>query len=157
MSTQAPNNWRTVSKILLIANLLFWIYFGIAFTRASYPYSPEVWNYTAPTAPAGYTFFGHSIGQRESAFQHPFFQTMFFVEFPSFAVARVGQNLLFPSVTGDRVFVGISEGGWRLLVVGLLSFLQWYLVGWTVHKISRRWSRAPSAAPTRAPSTQERG
>ena len=60
---------------------------------------------------------------------------MFYVEFPSFAVARFGQNLLFPHVTGDAFFAGISEGGWRVLVTALLSFSQWYFIGRVVQKL----------------------
>jgi len=137
-------------KLLLVANLLFWIYFGIAFARASYPYRREVWNYTAPTAPAGYTFFGHTVGVRESAFQHPFFRGMFYAEFPSFALARLGQNLLFPHVTGDQLFAGISEGGWRLLVVVLLSFVQWYFIAWVVQRL---WHRRADWMKASAPSS----
>lgn len=139
MEPTPPNLNQTsrLGRLLVVANLLFWIYFGLAFARASYPYSREVWNYNAPTALAGYTFFGHSLGVRESAFQHPFFKAMCYTEFPSFALTRLGQNLLFPHVTGDQLFAGISEGGWRLLVVVLLSFFQWYLTGSAVQKLWR--------------------
>jgi len=76
------NKKARLVKMLLAANLCFWIYFGISFAHASCPYSHDVWNYTAPTAPAGYTFFGHSLGIRESAFDHLFFRAMFYVQFP---------------------------------------------------------------------------
>ena len=134
--------------VLLLCNLLFWIYFGIAFAHASYPSSRDVWNYTAPAAPAGYTFFGRSIGVRESAFEHVFFRAMFYTQFPSFAVARLGQDLILPKVTGTDYFAGISEGGWRLLVVMLLSFMQWYLVGSAGQKLWHRWRGA--AQPKRS-------
>lgn len=153
MSELASANKTTLPiKIVLVANLFFWIYFGIAFTHASYPFSRDVWNYTAPTAPAGYTFFGHSIGVQESAFQHRFFRTMFYVEFPSFASARIGQALLFPQVTGDRIFAGISEGGWRVSATAVLSFFQWYLVVWVGQSLWRRWSSRSTTAPGHAPS-----
>lgn len=137
--------------VLLVANLFLWIYFGIAFARASYPYNREVWNYTVPTAPAGYTFFGHSLGVHESALHHLFFRVVFYAEFPSFYLARLGQNLLFPNVTGERFFARVSEGGWRLLIIALLSFFQWYLVGWLVQKVQHRWSTHPAASPIRTP------
>jgi hypothetical protein len=95
---------------------------------------------------------GHSIGVVESPFAHPFFLAMFWIEFPSFAAARVCQNLLFPNVTGDQLFAGISEGGWRLAAVALLSFLQWYLVGWAVQKFRQRLlSHHPNSALNHGP------
>ncbi len=120
------------AKVLLVANLCLWIYFEIAFAHASYPFRHDPWGHPAG---AGYTFAGRSIGIIESPFTHPFFNLAFWVEFPSFALARGGQNLLFPQVTGDRFFVGISEGGWRLLAIVVLSFLEWYFVGWVVQKL----------------------
>jgi len=128
-------------KVLLAANLCFWIYFAISFAQASYPFKHDPWGHPAG---AGYTFAGHSIGIVESPFTHPFFNLAFWVEFPSFALARGGQNLLFPQVTGDRFFAGVSEGGCRLLTIVVLSFLQWYLVGWVVQKLWHKWSSRPT-------------
>jgi hypothetical protein len=139
-----------LTKVLLVANLCFWIYFAISFARASYPFKHDPWGH--PTG-AGYTFLGHSIGVLESPFAHPFYQAMFWVEFSSFAVARLGQNLLFPRVPGDQFFAGISEGGWRVLVVALLSFLQWYLVGWVGQKLWQRWSKNPGEGLNQAASS----
>ena len=121
-----PKSTGKFTKVLLVANLCFWTFFAISFAQASYPFKRDPWGHLAG---AGYTFLGHSIGVVESAFVHPFYQAMFWVEFPSFAVARLGQNLLFPQVTGDQFFAGISEGGWRVLVVALLSFLQAVTLG----------------------------
>jgi hypothetical protein len=136
---------------LLLANLCFWIYFGIAFAQASYPFQHDPWGHPAG---AGYTYAGHSIGIIESPFKHSFFNLAFWIEFPSFALARGGQNLLFPHVKGDQFFAGISEGGWRLLTIVLLSFLQWYLVGWVGQKLWQRWFRHdPSGALNHAPSS----
>lgn len=128
-------------KMLLIANLFLWVYFWISFAQASYPFRRDPWGHPAG---AGYTFAGHSIGITESSFTHPFFNFAFWVELPSFALARVGQNLLFPRVTGGRFFAGISEGGWRLLAILALSFVQWYFVGWVGQKAWCRWSKHAS-------------
>lgn len=137
-------------KPLLVANLCFWIYFAISFAHASYPFKRDPWGHPVG---AGYTFLGHSIGIVESPFAHPFFQVMFWIEFPSFAVASLGQKVLFPIITGDQLFAGISEEGWSLLVVALLSFLQWYLVGWVVQKLWHRWSNGSATAPRQTSST----
>lgn len=134
------------TKLLLAANLCFWIYFAISFAQASYPFKHDPWGHPAG---AGYTFLGHSIGIVESPFLHPFFNAMFWAEFPSFALARVGENLFFPHLTADQFFAGISEGGWRLLVVVLLSFLQWYLVGWVGQRFWQRWVSHPAGGVNR--------
>jgi hypothetical protein len=137
-------------KVLLGANLCFWIYLGFAFAHAPYPFRRDPLEHPAG---AGYTFAGHSIAIVESPFTHPFFNLAFGVELPSFALARGGQFLLFPQVTGDRFFAGISEEGWRLLVIAVLSFLQWYLVGWIGQKLCQRWfGLRPRGALNHAPS-----
>ena len=128
-----------IVKVLLIANLGFWIYFAVSFAHASYPFKRDPLGHPAG---AGYTFLGHSIGVVESPFSHLFYQAMFWVEFPSFATARLCQNLLFPHVTGDQFFAGISEGGWRVLATALMSFFQWYIVGRLMQKLCHKWSKS---------------
>ena len=89
----------------------------------------------------------------ESSFTHPFFNIVFWVEFLSFVLARAGRSLLFPRLTGDRFFGGISAEGWELLSIVVLSFLQWYLVGWVGQKLWQRWLRRhSSSASSHAPS-----
>jgi len=134
--------------VLLAANLCFWIYFVIAFAQASYPFRLDPWGHPAG---AGYTFAGHSIGILESPFTNPFFKLAFWAEFPSFAVARGGHNLLFPHVTGDQFFAGISEGAWRLLTIVALSFFQWYVVGWVGQKLWQKWFGHSGGIPNQAP------
>jgi hypothetical protein len=77
--------------VLLIANLCLWIYFWIAFVQASYPFRPDPLGHPAGT---GYTFWGHSIAVVESGFVYPFFRILFYVEFPSFALALLPPAVL---------------------------------------------------------------
>ncbi len=128
-------------KVLLIANLCLWIYFGIAFAHASYPFRRDPWGHPAG---AGFTFAGHSIGIVESPFKYLFFKLVFWIEFPSFVLDRGAENLLFSHLTSDRFFAGISVEGWSLLTIVLLSFLQWYLVGWVGQNLWLRYSCEPS-------------
>jgi hypothetical protein len=132
-----PRRMGKFATVLLITNLCFWIYFAISFAQASYPFKRDPWGHPAG---AGYTFLGHSIGVVESPFAHPFYQAMFWIEFPSFALARLGQNVIFPHFE-DQFFAGISDGGWRLISIAVISFLQWYLVGRVGQKLWYRWSR----------------
>ena len=119
------------------ANLCFWIYFVLSFAGGSYPFRHDPLGHPAG---AGYTFFGHSMGIIESPFTHAFFRAMVWVEFPSFALARLGEDLIFPHECGDEFFVGISEGGWRLVAISVLSFLQWFLLVWIGHRLWHRWA-----------------
>ena len=138
-------------KVFLIANLCLWVYFGIAFAQASYPFRPDPLGHPAGT---GYTFWGHSIAVVESGFVYLFFRVMFYVEFPSFALATLAVRIFSPHQLINGFFAGISGGGWLLLAVMLLSFLQWYLVGWVAQKLWQRWFRHhPSGALNHAPSS----
>lgn len=141
-------------KVLLVANLCFWIYFWIAFAQASYPFRPDPLGHPAGT---GYTFWGHSIAVVESGLVYPFFKVVFYVEFPSFALATLVARVFSPHLLLYGFFAGISKGGWLLLAVMLLSFLQWYFIGWVVQKLWHRWTRQPTAAPSHAPTTQPGG
>ena len=126
-----------VQRLLLTANLCLWIYFWIAFAQESYPFQPDPLGHPAGT---GYTFWGHSIAVVESGLEHPFFTAVFYPEFPSFALATVTVQAFSRHLLINGFFIGISGGGWLLLGVMVLSFLQWYAVGWVVQEGSRRWS-----------------
>jgi hypothetical protein len=139
-----------VVKVLLVVNLCLWIYFWIAFAQASYPFRPDPLGHPAGT---GYTFWGHSIAVVESGLVYPFFRVMFYVEFPSFALATLVVRMFSPHQLINGFFVGISGGGWLLLAVMLLSFLQWYFIGWIAQRLWDRWSSHPTAAQSQTPST----
>jgi|ERR1700733_3951536 hypothetical protein len=127
---------RRSTKILLIANLCFWIYFWISFAQASYHYRPDPMGHPAGT---GYTFWGHSIAVVESGFFYPFFKAMFYIQFPSFALAMLVARVSSPHLLLYGFIADISKGGWLLLAVMAISFFQWYLVGLLGWKIRHRW------------------
>lgn len=152
-----PEEGRTMGKfvkLLLIANLCLWIYFWIAFAQASQPYEPRPWGHL-PIDP--YSFWGHAIGLTKSSLAYPFVKIIFWVEFPSFLLVTLVQQGFLAKVSADQFFAGISVGGYKLLVIMLLSFLQWYFVGWAAQKLWHRWSSHPTPAPNEAPSTQPGG
>ena len=126
-------------KGLLLANLCLWGYFWIAFAQASYPFRPDPLGHPAGT---GYTFWGHSIAVVESGLVYPFFRVMLYAEFPSFVLATGVVRVFSPDQLINGFFAGISGGGWLLLSVMLLSFFQWYLLGWAGQKLwQRRFKR----------------
>ncbi len=112
--------------------------FWIAFAQASYPFRPDPLGHPAGT---GYTFWGHSIAVVEAGFVYPFFKVMFYAEFPSFALATLVVRIFSPHQLINGFFAGVSGGGWLLLAIMLLSFLQWYFVGWLGQKLWRKWFR----------------
>jgi hypothetical protein len=126
-----------LAKVLLVLNLCLWIFFWISFALASRPFHPNPMGHPAGT---GYTFWGHSIAVVESAFMYPFFKVVMYVEFASFLVITLVVRVFSPHQLLNGFFAGISGGGWLLLATMLLSFLQWYFIGWLVQKLWRRWS-----------------
>jgi len=135
----AKDGFRNISKaqkVLLLANVLLWVYFWIGFASSSYPFRPDPLGHPAGT---GYTFWGHSIAVVESGFLYPFFAVVFYAEFPSFALATMTARAISPNLLLNGFFAGISGGGWLLLGVMALSFFQWYLVGWIAQKLWGRW------------------
>ena len=148
-------------KILVIANVCLWIYFWVAFAHASYAFRPDPLGHPAGT---GYTFWGHSIAVVESGLVYPFFKVVFYAEFPSFALVTLIAQALSPHLLLNGFFGGISRGGWLLLGVMVLSFFQWYLVGWAEQKLGQKWfghptgirSQAASSSPTPPDATTSR-
>ncbi|MGA2372763.1 MAG: hypothetical protein ABSG11_19040 [Candidatus Korobacteraceae bacterium] len=67
---------------------------------------------------------------------------IFWVEFPSFLIVTLMQHAFLSKVSADQFFAGISVGGYKLLAIMLLSFLQWYFVGWMGQKLWQRWFKA---------------
>lgn len=137
------------TKLLLIANVCLWVYFWIAFAQASYPFHLDPLGHPAA---AGYTFWGHSIAVVESRFTHPFFRIVFYVEFPSFLAGTLAVRVFSPHMLLNGFFIGISEEGWLLVAIMLLSFLQWYLVGKAAQKLWKKWL-GHHPTPRHAPST----
>jgi hypothetical protein len=125
-------------RVLLIANLCLWVYFWLAFAKASQPYDPRPWGHFPIDL---YSFWGHAIGLTKSSFAYPFVEAIFWVEFPSFLFVTLVQHAFFAKVSADQFFAGISVGGYKLLAIMLLSFLQWYFVGWLGQKLWQKWFR----------------
>ncbi len=127
---------RTLPKSAIIANLGLWVYFWLAFARSSQPYDPRPWGHM-PVDP--YSFWGHTIGLTRSSLTYPFMKVVFGVEFPSFLSVAVFRKAFLAGVSGDTFFAGVSVGGYELVVIMLLSFLQWYFIGLAIQKLFGKW------------------
>src|SRR6266404_2529231 len=135
-----------VTVVLLAANLGLWVYFWIAFVQASQPYDPRPWGHSPVDV---YCLWGHAIGLTRSAFLYPFMGLIRWIEFPSFLLVTLIQGVFFSRVSADQFLLGVSTGGYKLLVIMVLSFLQWYLVGKAIQRFTRRGT-VSSPAPARA-------
>lgn len=132
-------------KVLLIANLCLWIYFGIGFSRAAHPYKPNPLGHPAGT---GYTFWGRSIAVTESGLKYNFFKTVFYPDMPSFILSVLIARIFDPQLISMRFFAGVSMGGWTLVGAMLLSFVQWYLIGLLAQELWRKWSDHLTSNPS---------
>jgi hypothetical protein len=141
-------------KAMLITNLCLWVYFWLAFAHSSQPYDPRPWGHL-PVDP--YSFWGHAIGLTRSSLTYPFMKLAFWIEFPSFLSVALSRKAFLSGISGDTFFAGVSVGGYELIAIMLLSFVQWYIVAWVVQKLWHRWSSRPTAAPSHGPSTQPGG
>ena len=138
-----------LAKFVLMANLCFWTYFWFAFAYSSEAYDPRPWGHM-PVDP--YSFWGHAIGLTRSSLTYPFMKVAFWIEFPSFFSVTLLRRAFLSGVSGDTFFAGISIGGYELLAIMLLSFLQWYLIGWLCQKLWQKWFGSAAGEATNATS-----
>jgi hypothetical protein len=130
-------------KLLLLANLLFWIYFYFSFARVSVPYDPRPLGHH-PVEP--YSFAGHSVGLTESIYSYPFMRVAFWIEGPSIGFVTLVMRMLFGRVPSNEFFAGISFPGYKLLAITIVSFAQWYLIGFLVRVLWVKWSNRPTVS-----------
>ncbi len=124
------------AKLFMLANALFWLIFGVFFAFKSQPYRPHkpVFEERAPDL----IYFGRALSYLENEQMMPLVRTTLLVQWPSFFVARP-LNWCFSrrGIVVDHRYWGISVGGYYLIVVCLLSFLQWYLFGLFIDYLRR--------------------
>ncbi len=151
-STSAKPSRRKVIRIFLAANFLFWMYFWFHFGLMTHPYQPHPPMHDDPGS--FFVFWGRALDWRGEWLSPPV-RLARWVQAPSFLVARpyvwvVNRN---PRLWNET-FLGVSPGGYLLLIVMALSFGQWYLVARVVAWSTKRARRPASPGP---PSTQTGG
>jgi hypothetical protein len=133
----APLRFTT---LLIFANCLFWLIFAIDFRSRTYPYKPHppVFEEQAPP----YIFWGRAFPTFE--YLNSVMRTAHLVQWPSF-YAAIPLNFYFSrrGIVVDHQYGGISVGGYYLVAVCLLSFLQWYLIGLFIDWIRHRLTHTP--------------
>lgn len=131
---------RKVITIVLAANLFFWVYFWLDFGFRTQPYKPRPPVLDEPVP--HFVFWGKALPWQKEMLVRSL-QLAQWIQAPSFFVARpyvwvVNKN---PQLW-DEIFLGVSPGGYLLLIVMVLSFGQWYLVGIALRWLLGRWMPA---------------
>lgn len=128
---------RPFTKVLVLANAVFWFVFIVYFAARSYAYQPHqlMFEEVVPS----YIFWGRAFPVEK--YMSPFLRATRLIQAPSFYAGRP----LFWYFDNRGVFVndlyaGVSVGGYYLIVVCLLSFAQWYLTGLLMDYFRRRFS-----------------
>jgi len=130
------------ARLLTLANVVFWVVFAVFFAVKTYPYQPHkpVFEERSPE----FIYFGRALSILENEQVSPLMKTTLVVQKPSFYAARpLFWYFNSRGITVDRQYRGVSVGGYYLLLVCLLSFLQWYLVGFFIDYLRRRLTGKP--------------
>jgi hypothetical protein len=129
-----------------MANAIFWLTFGIIFIATSSPYKPheKLFEETGPE----YIYFGRAQSALKNEQPTSLYLTVHWVQWPSFYAAKPFVRYCNKKgLVVDDLFLGISVGGHLLLIVCVISFLQWYLIGFFIDLLRRRIGRVGRVAP----------
>jgi len=146
LAQTAPNRrqtlwkWRELTgmkfaELLPLLNFAFWLGFGALFVAQSYPYQPHRLAFEEITP--SYIFSGRALREIDSgtgvALPPALMKVTYAIQKPSvFAAKPFYWYFNSRGIVVDRLFWGISVGGYYLLVVSFISFLQWLLIGFFV-------------------------
>lgn len=136
---------RPFAKVLVVANVLFWLVFAVYLVSQSYPYRPH--RILFEEVPPSYIFWGCAFPVEK--YMSPIMRATRFIQAPSF-YASTPFFWYFDSrgVFVNDLYAGVSVGGYYLIIVCLLSFAQWYVTGRLVDYVGGRFSinRAPGSS-----------
>ena len=130
---------------MTIGNSFFWLVFAVLFLLQSYPYQPHELRFEEPSP--SYIFFGRALREINSGTGiglPPRLVTVTrAIQRPSFDAARPYYcHFDDLEITTNSQYLHISVGGYFLLVVCILSFAQWYLLGLLLDALKARITRA---------------
>lgn len=129
------------AALLIFVNSIFWLVFAINFLLNSQTYKPHpvMFEEQSPL----YVYYGRALPAEH--YMSPLMRTTRFLQWSSFIAARP-YFWYFDNhgIYGERLYGGISVTGYYLLLVCLLSFAQWYLVGFLIDQVRGRLTGKPS-------------
>ena len=140
MRTARSVSWR-LAKLLPVANGVFWVVFAVYFQAKSFQWRPHAKLFEEVSPP--YVFWGHAFPFAQ--YMSHFMRFTRLLQWPSFRAATpFNLYLSHRGIVVDDLFWGVSAGGYYLIIVGVLSFLQWYLIGVLIDYTSSRMNAAPT-------------
>jgi hypothetical protein len=132
---------RPAALFLVLANLALWVFFWTDFSSRLVPYKeqPLVFEENVPVL----VFWGEALPVEQ--IRSTSLRIIEWVQAPSFLVVRPVVYALNrkPSFWGNTLG-GLSPWSYLLLVVMVLSFVQWYFVGWALGKFYSKWFGRPA-------------
>jgi hypothetical protein len=128
---------RPLAKVLVLANAVLWLTFAVYFIAQSYPWQPHQKLFEEQSPPC--IFWGHAFPFDK--YMSPFMRATRLIEAPSF-YAATPLFWYFDSrhIVADSLYAGVDVGGYYLILVCLLSFAQWYLTGFFIDGLRRRFT-----------------
>lgn len=146
----------SIARLVMLMNGIYWMVFAFLFVATSRPYKPHQPAFEEVTPI--HIFFGRALRQIDTGtgigLPPLLIKLTYAIQSPSVLASRPFY-WYFDShgITVDQQYWGVSVGGYYLLLVCILSFLQWYLVGWVVQKLWHKWASHSAAAPNQTQST----
>jgi len=121
----------TIARVMTVANSFFWLVFAVLFLLQSNPYKPHKLSFEEATP--SYIFFGRALREVDSgtggSLPPPLMKVTSAIQKPSFVAAEPYYWYFNRhEITVDRLYWHVSVGGYYLVVVSILSFIQWYLL-----------------------------
>jgi hypothetical protein len=133
----------SLARLAVLANAIYWMVFAILFVVGSYPYRTHRPAFEEVTP--DYIFFGRALRMLDTStgigLPPAFLKVTYAIQSPSAYAARpFFWYFNHYGITVDHQYWGTSLGGYYLVLVCLLSFLQWYVVGFLVDYLRTRFS-----------------
>jgi hypothetical protein len=131
--TASPRTSRlTIARAMTIANSFYWLIFGVLFVLQTYPYQPHELQFEEPSP--SYIFFGRALREINSGtginLPPRLMRVTVAIQKLSFIAARPSYYYFNErGITVDCQYWHISVGGYFLIVVCVLSFVQRYSLG----------------------------
>ncbi|HKW64531.1 MAG TPA: hypothetical protein VJN89_18405 [Candidatus Acidoferrum sp.] len=130
---------RSTRRLFIVVNGLFWLLFAIYFVAKSYAYRPHIKVFEEESPP--YIFWGRALPVEQ--YMSPLMRVTRAVQAPSFHAASPFFSYFDKrGIVVDHLYLGISVGGYYLVAVCLISFVQWYLLGAIIDAMKGRTKSA---------------
>lgn len=128
--------------LCLVLNVCIWVFAWIDLGRHAVYYSP---NYIVYEGAYPQVILNHGLtppGKSPQSYLGG--KVAFLANIIPWVVVNAVFNLLLPASRFSGRYLGTTIYGYQNVTWMLVSFAQWYLVGWAIHKLRNRWSGHPN-------------